>query len=99
MEFSSTWAPGILEPPILKPLPLPASRVSAAGSTGWVPFSSQETEAKLQSLAVLPGTTLIQPLRYATVLRMVVLPMEPVATLRSEEHTSELQSRFDLVCR
>ena len=53
----------MLEPPILKPLPVPASRVSAAGSTVRVPFSSQETEAKLQSLAVLPGTTLIQPLR------------------------------------
>src|SRR5699024_11800218 len=28
-----------------------------------------------------------------------VLGFEPVAIKRSEEHTSELQSRFDLVCR
>src|SRR5207249_11869115 len=25
--------------------------------------------------------------------------IEPMSTMRSEEHTSELQSRFDLVCR
>src|SRR5437868_8072225 len=25
--------------------------------------------------------------------------VEPIITVRSEEHTSELQSRFDLVCR
>src|SRR5699024_12054525 len=25
--------------------------------------------------------------------------VKPLATVRSEEHTSELQSRFDLVCR
>src|SRR5438067_5970137 len=28
-----------------------------------------------------------------------VLSEAPTSTLRSEEHTSELQSRFDLVCR
>src|SRR5699024_12377590 len=29
----------------------------------------------------------------------LVLPLSPGGLVRSEEHTSELQSRFDLVCR
>src|SRR5207249_12072153 len=29
----------------------------------------------------------------------IVTPVESYAATRSEEHTSELQSRFDLVCR
>src|SRR5207249_9801710 len=35
--------------------------------------------------------------RYAAALRD--LGAKPIGDLRSEEHTSELQSRFDLVCR
>src|SRR5699024_12205661 len=31
--------------------------------------------------------------------RNSILALAPVALSRSEEHTSELQSRFDLVCR
>src|SRR5260221_9797490 len=31
--------------------------------------------------------------------RLAVLPRNPVAVARSEEHTSELQSHSDLVCR
>src|SRR5699024_11681197 len=30
---------------------------------------------------------------------LVMMGFKPVVILRSEEHTSELQSRFDLVCR
>src|SRR5438067_9529312 len=31
--------------------------------------------------------------------RLVAIDLAPIEPLRSEEHTSELQSRFDLVCR
>ena len=53
----------MLEPPILKPLPLPASICWALESMVRVPLASQETEAKVQSFSVLSGVTLIQPLR------------------------------------
>src|SRR5207249_10344839 len=42
-------------------------------------------------LAALPAT--------AAVLLVLVLVQNAAVLLRSEEHTSELQSRFDLVCR
>src|SRR5699024_12499286 len=36
---------------------------------------------------------------FATLSRLYAQLSQPPADLRSEEHTSELQSRFDLVCR
>src|SRR5699024_5393707 len=42
-----------------------------------------------------PGTTPAEP----AVGVAQILPIAALTSLRSEEHTSELQSRFDLVCR
>src|SRR5207249_8485866 len=42
----------------------------------------------------IPSTTVVASRKYSNSHREVVLRF-----LRSEEHTSELQSRFDLVCR
>src|SRR5438067_5670765 len=39
------------------------------------------------------------PVRDHHVLFVDAIEVKPVERLRSEEHTSELQSRFDLVCR
>src|SRR2546429_7137941 len=46
------------------------------------------------AVATKPKTTVSQPM-----LRSVCRPIEPPARSRSEEHTSELQSRLHLVCR
>src|SRR5437868_11557949 len=51
-------------------------------------------ECRFGSLPPLDARALIQDL---SVLDVVAHDHEPL--LRSEEHTSELQSRFDLVCR
>src|SRR5699024_11466382 len=50
-----------------------------------------------QSLAMPPRTHLELPARNAAAYAMAISMRPP--TKRSEEHTSELQSRFDLVCR
>src|SRR5207249_5283833 len=39
------------------------------------------------------------PLLFREIFKNAYLPYRDPETLRSEEHTSELQSRFDLVCR
>src|SRR5699024_12255492 len=50
-----------------------------------------------------PGHTPTQPpghrARFTTTGHEIACPAAPFRALRSEEHTSELQSRFDLVCR
>src|SRR5207249_9358805 len=58
-------------------------------------------------IAGLPGDVAIAHTRYSTAGTSVLANAQPVLAgyregplaLRSEEHTSELQSRFDLVCR
>src|SRR6266704_6112250 len=48
---------------------------------------------------LFPYTTLFRSLRGHGVARLRPGPRCSPAAQRSEEHTSELQSRFDLVCR
>src|SRR5438067_9868978 len=56
---------------------------------------------------LFPYTTLFRSERWSTAVpfacsgeRYCAVPtIEPASVIRSEEHTSELQSRFDLVCR
>src|SRR5207249_8209955 len=50
---------------------------------------------------LFPYTTLFRSSRSQTkrLELWIELPRIPTGILRSEEHTSELQSRFDLVCR
>src|SRR2546422_2450846 len=48
---------------------------------------------------VVPGLALVEPLRAGREVHLdLFLEVQPVAP-RSEEHTSELQSRLHLVCR
>src|SRR5699024_11888722 len=57
---------------------------------------------KRMMLALLRGfalTPVVSPLSIATVVVLAKMPSLVWSDLRSEEHTSELQSRFDLVCR
>src|SRR2546422_7765442 len=52
-----------------------------------------------------PANTLVSPRRTSTCCAcrptesMIILQGRPAAVVRSEEHTSELQSRLHLVCR
>src|SRR5699024_12338539 len=46
-----------------------------------------------------PSTVQTRQERGQFLLRTLVQPIGPAYGQRSEEHTSELQSRFDLVCR
>src|SRR6266513_4488811 len=49
---------------------------------------------------LFPYTTLFRPLQPAALPRPVLgRPRRLAGPVRSEEHTSELQSRFELVCR
>src|SRR5438874_3316725 len=49
---------------------------------------------------LFPYTTLFRSWKWPTVSRnSTILPSKSAGFLRSEEHTSELQSRRDLVCR
>src|SRR5438874_9094746 len=62
-----------------------------AGNTG--PITLEETEGNLASMAELARANGIR------VVLSSVLPVSNYGRDRSEEHTSELQSRRDLVCR
>src|SRR5437868_15416765 len=53
---------------------------------------------------LFPYTTLFRSSRWLSRIRAILRrtpppPWSSTTSLRSEEHTSELQSRFDLVCR
>src|SRR5699024_11406944 len=48
---------------------------------------------------LIPQATVITPNMTEASILLEDRPLHSVADLRSEEHTSELQSRFDLVCR
>src|SRR5699024_11880309 len=45
------------------------------------------------------AVSITAPMELTTVCTEVDVPANLIKLLRSEEHTSELQSRFDLVCR
>src|SRR5207249_9285450 len=66
-----------------------------SGRLGFVPhsLSSQEIDAAIVSNPKQPR------LQRTALIVLVQLPIRFDQGLRSEEHTSELQSRFDLVCR
>src|SRR5699024_11968100 len=59
---------------------------------GWVTYANRAKEQALQ----VPAAALAQ---HGAVSEAVAIAMAQGAAARSEEHTSELQSRFDLVCR
>src|SRR5207249_10280049 len=67
---------------------LPISNSPHGRSGPGVPRLALESRRRARRL---PGTHARRGYRH--------LPHDPVAARRSEEHTSELQSRFDLVCR
>src|SRR6266513_5665321 len=48
---------------------------------------------------LFPYTTLFRSIRAGEIRRLAPPPGRDTRADRSEEHTSELQSRFDLVCR
>src|SRR5699024_11329468 len=70
--------------------------------------SAQSFQQRLVSNSVLPNTEEVKKIASGTSLQKVLATVESeynvhflydTQLLRSEEHTSELQSRFDLVCR
>src|SRR5699024_12672746 len=67
-------------------------------------FRSEENEKDLEEIPdKIKGGLEIRPVKWIDEVLDFALAGKPVApkdgTDRSEEHTSELQSRFDLVCR
>src|SRR5699024_11765403 len=86
-----------------------AEFVQATGPTlsafnGWVLLKGLETlplRIRAQSAASLDLATWLENHPAIAQVRYPFLPSHPQYDLamRSEEHTSELQSRFDLVCR
>src|SRR5207247_9918100 len=75
---------------------LPIS-MATAGRT--VAFSSLTVIAALASLLVFPQRFLYSMGIGGMIVAFVAATLALVALPRSEEHTSELQSRVDLVCR
>src|SRR2546422_5359108 len=80
--------------------------MSPARSATWVPGAitriASESEPVRPALLVTDTRTLSRPsAEYAwlALIGVAELDVLPVLELRSEEHTSELQSRLHLVCR
>src|SRR5699024_11481601 len=73
---------------------LPISSFGYARQESRIPCSSSSSFKSFRSPAVTGSSPLSRRIRH-----LPHLPRPPQAALRSEEHTSELQSRFDLVCR
>src|SRR5207249_8780459 len=80
----------------LEPVKYNSAAPYASGSTArrstWRPPCSL-TVARVSPFEMTSATS-----PYATN-RSITVALSPDVTRRSEEHTSELQSRFDLVCR
>src|SRR5206468_8176747 len=70
------------------PFPLPASRLCVR---------ARIIDATTDTASTPPTVASAAPIGICTQRDAIILP--PVSTRRSEEHTSELQSRSDLVCR
>src|SRR5699024_12684421 len=83
--------------PVLHPLSLhdalPISSAAAAGTAK--PTAAATTEAASSAEAARP----VGRIPVGSRRRRRTVPVPGTAPERSEEHTSELQSRFDLVCR
>src|SRR5699024_5122767 len=75
-------------------------------STGWVQqaytsFAPLSTSA-LAAMVIVPAVSMISSIKIAvlpSISPMIFMTSATFGLGRSEEHTSELQSRFDLVCR
>src|SRR5699024_11729644 len=89
-----------------------AASVPSAMPVSWMPPTSQVTSA-MPTTSATPAVNWFLGLEKSTLpsthMRTPTMPISPYSTkvtppstpggMRSEEHTSELQSRFDLVCR
>src|SRR5699024_11730731 len=75
---------------ILRPLNLPLRYL--------INFFSQSINARISSLYIIAKTVFPSVIKRESS-RHHSLQIHTADRLRSEEHTSELQSRFDLVCR
>src|SRR5699024_11346336 len=62
-------------------------------------FASEDQQPQTQEQEVVPAPPENDPEPVQVPPRDKVMPQEQDEIARSEEHTSELQSRFDLVCR
>src|SRR5699024_12203190 len=54
---------------------------------------------KMMLLLIYYANKLVEPMNTVVIIRQLYRYYPPEKKHRSEEHTSELQSRFDLVCR
>src|SRR3712207_7252871 len=68
-------------------------------TAGYVGGAAQEGGANLHGVPLLTGQEAGSRLEVAEGVTMAILASATVDELRSEEHTSELQSRQYLVCR
>src|SRR5699024_8054156 len=90
-----------------------AAALGAAGALAVANTASADTQVQVQSGDTVWGfaqqyATTVDSISTANQLadpnviyvgQQLVIPSSAVSAARSEEHTSELQSRFDLVCR
>src|SRR2546430_13355372 len=63
------------------------------------PITSEPFIAKFRALIMIANPRLSQPCGVARTARSINASSEQITTRRSEEHTSELQSQSNLVCR
>src|SRR5699024_11762888 len=70
---------------------------------GWLILKEKLDKVKIFSVVIaILGVVMIVGLKMSgtnVILGVLLLVLDSIAWARSEEHTSELQSRFDLVCR
>src|SRR5207249_8528009 len=76
----------------------------------WIAFHTRSDVSGIASMWSMPSGASASTTAFTTVGVAAMVPVSPAplmpkgftgvgVTVRSEEHTSELQSRFDLVCR
>src|SRR5690606_40130679 len=82
-------------------LPMAAAHLTPTGAAGWRVIAGVTAFAMLAAvLGVAVGVLLRNTAGAVAVLLLWPLVAEPIlANMRSEEHTSELQSRENVVCR
>src|SRR5699024_12813175 len=100
-------------PPPDAPLPPPLASVPSCAPSSYLPVSSVMLRPPPRS-TLFPYTTLFRSCAIHRINDQIFVPLQAAAdsepppalqsdfrvtNRRSEEHTSELQSRFDLVCR